>query len=309
MNNRFIIDWFSFSTKYYSEIDIVKLLKLEGCNFQKLKGMHGYRDRIYFESISIHYNGGPEMGVWCEMSGKGCRAYETYGDNDYELLFKMALSEDINITRLDIAYDDFVGVFNMNTICKDTQVQNYVSKWKSYECIYSNGGNSVLFGSRQSDIIMRIYDKAAEQKQKGILHWIRLELQMRDDRALGFIRAYMAGMYDLGQIFQQVLYNYIRFVVKTADSNKSRWPNTDYWNKFIQESEKLSIYEKPGTQYTMDCLYDFVIKQCGNAVDTFIKVSSLEKLIEELQERGTRPNPKYIKLITEHKQLLKEVTS
>lgn len=303
MENRILIDWFSFSTKVYSTTDIIEMLHMEGCTFQVLKGMHGYKSRMYFESISIHYDGGPDMGIWCEMSGKGCRAFESYGSGNYECFFKMALNEDIKITRLDIAYDDFKGILNINTICSDTQLQNYVSKWKAYECIYSSGGNSVLLGSRQSEILLRIYDKASEQKQVGI-HWLRCELQLRDDRALGFVRSYMTGFMDLGHIFMSVLSNYIRFVAPSRDSNKSRWPNTDYWNDFIGDADKISIYEKPGTEYTLDCLYDFVIKQCGNAVDTFIKVASLDKLVKELAERGTRPNPKYKKLIEDYQQYL-----
>ena len=33
-------------------------------------------DRKYFGNISIHYNSREDMGVWCEMSGQGCRNFE-----------------------------------------------------------------------------------------------------------------------------------------------------------------------------------------------------------------------------------------
>jgi phage replication initiation protein len=308
MQNRFLIDWFSFSTKKYTVTDVIKFLGLEDVQFQNIMGQHGYKDRIYYESISIHYNGGPDMGVWCELTGKGCRAYETYGNCDYDFLFKLALSGEINVTRLDIAYDDFQGIFDMEKICLDTQNQNYISKWRAYEVIYSNGGNSVLLGSRQSDALLRIYDKSAEQKLKDKIHWVRLELQLRDERALGFLKSLSTGLFNLGYIYLAVINNYLRYVVPTNDTNNRRWPNTDYWDCFIKDADKLSIFEKPGTEYSFDALYDYVIRQNGNAIHTFIKMVGHTNMVEYLKDRGTRPNPKYEKLFRDYMKTLK-VTS
>ena len=306
MKNRFIIDWLSFSTKNYRLEEMITMLGLK-VSFQRMKGMHGYKDRLYYESISIHYNGSVDQGIWVEMTGKGCRAFESFGSGDYDFIFNMALEDEIKITRLDIAYDDFEGVLDMSRICKDTINQNYISKWKSFEVIYSSGGNSVLLGSRHSDILLRIYDKKAEQKVKDIPQWVRAELQMRDDRALGFIRAYKLGLMDLGHIYLSVINNYLRYVTPTNDSNNRRWPNTDYWDNFISDAEKISIYDKPGTEYTLDCLYDFVIRQCGNSIDAFLKIQGVSSLVEELKERGTRPNAKYIKLIEEYDYIVNGV--
>ena len=75
-----LYDWLSFTTKTHTPEEIIEALGLTHVPFQEIKGAHGYRDRKYFSSISIHYNGRDDMGVWCEMSGQGCRTFETLSE-------------------------------------------------------------------------------------------------------------------------------------------------------------------------------------------------------------------------------------
>ena len=115
-------------------------------DWDTLKGAHGYRDRLYWNCISIHFNGSPDQGVWLEMSGQGCRAFETFGHGDYEFLFDLILSHgsDINVTRLDVAFDDHTGILDLKTLIADTTENNYVAKANSWEVIQSNKGSSVI---------------------------------------------------------------------------------------------------------------------------------------------------------------------
>ncbi len=75
--NVVLYDWLSFTSKEHSPDELIKALGLSHCPWQELTGMRGYRDRKYFGNISIHYNGREDMGVWCEMSGQGCRNFES----------------------------------------------------------------------------------------------------------------------------------------------------------------------------------------------------------------------------------------
>ena len=292
--NRIIIDWLSFTSKVHSPQNIIELLGLQEHTWETIKGACGYKDRLYFQNISIHFNGSDEMGVWCEMSGRGCRAFEQFGTGDFDSLFNLLTFEveDMHITRLDIAYDDFNYILDMEQICEDTRSGNFVTRWKKYEVIYSNGGNTVVHGSRRSDSMLRIYDKAAEQGVDG--HWVRLELQLRDDRALGFIKALKSKFYSLGELFTSVIHNYIRYIVPSdTDINRWRWKMTDYWEQFINGAEKISIWEKPGIEYSIADLESFVFAQAGNAIKTYIHIQGLDNFNKELAERVFRKNPKY----------------
>ena len=69
-------DWLSFTSKDHTPDELIAALGLSHCPWTDTKGARGYLDRKFFGSISIHYNGREDMGVWCEMSGQGCRNFE-----------------------------------------------------------------------------------------------------------------------------------------------------------------------------------------------------------------------------------------
>lgn len=132
------------------------------------------------------------MGVWLEMSGQGCRTFESFGNGDYESLFDYVLENpgDLHITRLDVAFDDHSGILDIEQLKKDTMGDSYISKWSGGIVRaghgQSRGQDTIEFGSMKSAIFLRIYNKAAE---RGFTdrHWVRVELQMRDERALSFL--------------------------------------------------------------------------------------------------------------------------
>lgn len=294
MENRIIIDWLSFTSKIHSPSEIIKLLGMESVTWETIKGACGYKDRLYFSNISIHFNGSEEMGVWCELSGRGCRCYEDFGSGDYDTLFATILSDPdvMKITRLDIAYDDFQEILPIKKIAADTLKESFVSKWQKYEVIYASQGTTINHGSRRSESMMRIYDKAAEQEVE--FPWIRLELQLRDDRATAFAKSLQLNAFGIGYLFLSVINNYIRYVKPSlTDSNKWRWPNLPYWQKFIADADKIQLYEKPGMDYTILNLESFVIGQAGNAIKTYIELVGMDVFMEELKNSNFRRNVKY----------------
>ena len=104
-------------------------------------------------------------------------------------------------------------------------------------------------------MFIRIYDKAKERGHSDDRHWVWFELQLRDKNALGFIR----NDATIGKKFRGVVYNYLRYVIPNeTDTNKRRWSDTIYWQKFIQSAEKIRIYQKPGIEYNELNLETFV---------------------------------------------------
>ena len=296
MENIVLYDWVSITSKIHTPEQMISLIGMEDVTWETIKGAHGYKDRLYWNCISIHYNGSPEMGVWLELSGQGCRAFETIGHGDYEHLFRVVADagDQMKITRLDVAFDDHTGLLDMQTIIQDTLADRYVAKATSWECIQSNKGTSVVIGSRQSPVLIRIYDKARERNCELGTHWVRIELQLRDDRCKEFINQ----PYEIGETFAGVLLNYLRYVVPDEiDTNKWRWPLTDYWADVIGESCRISIYTKPGLEYNVLRCEDFVFNQAGNAINALLQIYDVETFLQKLQERKSRPNPKYQQMI------------
>ena len=62
--NLILFDWLTFTSHCDSPETIMTLLGLKDVSWQKMdKGRNGYRQRFFFENISILYDGAENMGV------------------------------------------------------------------------------------------------------------------------------------------------------------------------------------------------------------------------------------------------------
>ena len=309
--NRLLIDWLSFTTRKHTVVDLVDLLGLRNCPFETVSGSKGFRWRQYFNGISIHFNEAEFQSmsgefIWLEMSGQGCRTFESYGNGNYEMLFKLVRAdcENIHITRLDIAFDDMSGVFDIDKICDDVRQEHFVSRTSRYQSIYSNAGNAVYFGSKQSNVFIRIYDKASERGyDKSKLHWVRCELQLKDINARGFV--VKLAEQDLNTLYLGVLKNYLSFRVPTNDSNKRRWPVQEWWDKFLDNAVAVSVWSKPGVDYNLSACERYVLTQPVGSIKTLIAIYGKEAFLEMIKKAPPSKNPKYKRLIAEAKMKTK----
>ncbi len=131
-NANLIIDYLTFSSKIDSVKSIIDFLGFSEIPFVELNGRYFYNKRLSYEGINIYYEGKDEnMGICVELSGKGCRNFERLGTGDYNELFSYIVENDeLNISRIDIAYDDYDGLLDFDTIEHDIKNYNYVSRFK-----------------------------------------------------------------------------------------------------------------------------------------------------------------------------------
>ena len=298
--NVVLYDWLSFTSKQHTPEELIDALGLSHCPWTETRGARGYMDRLYFGCISIHYNGREDMGVWCEMSGQGCRNFEdlTTLPGKWDTLFSFIHDNSLHMTRLDVAFDDHTGLLDIDRIAEDTENQRFVSRMNWWEVVKSCKGVSVQIGSPKSKVLVRIYDKAAERGYEDGRHWNRVELQLRDGRAEEFSRIPM----DIGEAFAGVLLNYLRFVEPDeTDSNKSRWQTTDYWYNLIGDVSRIKIYTAPGGAYNVERCRHYVFNMAGNAIDAMLQVcDTMDDFMTMLQMRQCKPNPKYELIVKEH---------
>lgn len=302
--NMILFDWLTFTSHCDSPETIMTMLGLKDVSWQKIdKGRNGYRQRWFFENISILYDGAENMGVCVDMSGTGCRAFETYSKISWQELMEILYysSEDYNVTRLDMAFDDHTGILDINELQDDTDSHLYVSRSRQWKVEYGSQGTTIYHGSPRSNMYIRIYDKAAERNLENV-HWIRVEMQMRDEIAFGFISGLIKN--PVGDQFRGVLHNYLRYVVDPGtDENMSRWPMADYWAELINGIQRISCWSAPGMEYDEFHLANFVINQAGNAIDCYLKIFSMEDLVRELGNRAVKMSPKYERLLAKYKLL------
>ena len=304
VDNIILIDWFSFTTTIHSINSIIEFIGLsEIKDFIQTFGSKGFKDRITYSGLNIHYNNSKDENlIWVEFSGQGCRLFDEVSKKDwFDIFYEIVADEEsYNITRLDIAYDDKNKLLNLKTIYREVIKQNYISKFRSWSTIDSDKGQTVYIGSVTSDIRLTFYDKARERKREIEGHWIRLEMRLRNEKAVEFIKNLNNNF--IGDVFVSVINHYLRFVIPSEDTNKQRWKTRKWWLKFLDTTKKISLWTKCDREYNLARCEDYVYKQCGNALDTLINIKGVERLLDELEKnKPSEKNIKYIKLEKEHK--------
>ena len=326
--NRLIYDWVSFSSRLHKPDQIIDLLGMSDCPWEILSGFYGYNFRYSFAGVSIHFCDGDMSHVGgfylLEMSGQGCRTFETYGHGDYDVLFKLVLAEqlkdkklqDVRLTRLDVAYDDLTGVLDLDMMLDYADHHYFVSRFatKNIEQIAMPGDNGRIAkglncGSKANGLVyIRIYNKALERgfdektcSELGLpypFHWVRCELQLRKDNACGFISR--VSQSSLSDVYTSVLRNYLSFrEVNVGESNKRRWEESPWWTEFLNNARAISIVDRPGVIYNLSACEKYVLTQPLGSIKTLIQIFGADEFIEMIRHAPNPKNPKYRRLIAE----------
>lgn len=332
--NLFLIDWLTVVCHGCTLDDVLDLIGMNNAGVPweiQEKFMNGYPMRCSFNGITIMYGADEEryykdpskarkdMGICLNFSGTGCRTFETYGHGDWFRLFsefftirdsgwrekKDGTKFSYNITRVDLAFDDHTGILDIYRIEDDLKLRYYTSKSKYAESTWSDNqdsdiqGLSLQVGADSSDIKIRIYDKAAERGFKD-RHWIRVELQLRDDRATAAVSSMLAQKH-IGNTVRGILANYLIFREPAEDSNKSRWPVAEYWNNLLDGMAAISLWQSPGEEYNISKTEYYLKKQYGQMVVVLDELHDPFYLIDHCKQIYPKEklSPKYKKLLYE----------
>jgi hypothetical protein len=145
-----------------------------------------YNEGVDCDFAGVYWNTEhPEFGLMLDMSGSRLSALRDAGISD-QYVIEGAHLQGWKFTRIDIAMD----VYNTGARPKDMYAawQGGALRTKArtagiYQTRNQAGvkGETVYFGSRTSDVYLRVYDKAKEQNQTG--DRIRVEFEVKHDRA------------------------------------------------------------------------------------------------------------------------------
>lgn len=177
--------------------------------------------------------------------------------------------KDGHLTRLDISYDDRIGIVTVAEVQRALSCGDVVTRWHKWrpDGDYKIGspavdGGTVYIGSRKSDVFLRIYDKAKAQGLENT-HWTRFEIQLRKDSATSLARLLCNTKNDEDLFIELslgILRGYIEFKDRNSDSNPSRRTNLDWWDKIIGDVSKVKA-SKVKSERTISKVHDWVDNQ------------------------------------------------
>lgn len=319
LQNVFLIDWLTIVFHGVTAEDVQGLLSLKGVPWTLSPSfINGYPLDLSFDHIHIRHGADrPEfyddpskarsdMGICLDMSGLGCREFEswsckTWNDLITDVFRCMGVpGARMSVTRLDLAYDDHAGLLNIWQMKRDIEDRNYISKSKKSMIIWSDDqesdihGLTLEVGSKKSPVLIRIYDKAAERGYRHERHWIRVELQLRQDRALEAFKL-LFQRESIGMVASGIIRNYCMFVTPTADSNRARWPIAEYWQRVLDGMEKLRVWYSPGEEYNFSKTENHLIHQYGQIIQVLDQIypEGLDPLLARSREAHPVLKPKY----------------
>lgn len=269
-----LVDYLTFSNSAENLLWIIESLGLSDVKWTSMRGRYGWRDAIFYRGVTCYSGGRDDVGI--NLSGRGCRTVESckpgfdwLGYLSY--LLSAEQSGDGHVSRLDIAADDHDGILDMRKIYRYISTDRYICKAK-FRTWTQGSEEHCYFGSPSSDRRVRIYNKALEQGRPEE-HWIRAEMQMRDDAAVSFLLNLAQTREGIGETYAGVLLNFLRFVLEPVKGhNYDKAVIVRWWSQFLGTLRKCPNLYMPGDDYTLMNLYGFIERQASSSLRTWLQI-------------------------------------
>ena len=303
------VDWFQCTFRN-ADLDVLidDILRLQMRLFKSTFTTYfGYEYGVQYNNIMIFYNEDREH-YHVYMTGQGCRAFEYYletDNSDWSKFFKKIYDQEdleVNITRLDICIDDRKLYLSIPQLLRKVKRSECISKFKVANVNQSisivdgaNKGHTLYFGSPQSRVRFRFYEKNYEQAhrlQKDVSEigdWNRYECQMRDKQANNCAKQ-IAEHGNIEYVVKGVMFYYIRFIVDKKSwkgVNRSRQDIYKPYKNFLDGAEKLKITNQPELK-SIDDKITWFKQQLSNTL------LMIQKADEMATQQGLKENTDYL---------------
>lgn len=224
---------------------------LGGNWIRAVRGQNRYSQGLRCGGVSLWYGGQFSMGIGLEVTGDGCRELEmTLAGQGWPAFLSKLVKLGARFSRLDVAIDDREGLLSLNKISRCCDNGTKVTRLRHTSRLShsdSRSGHEIttgyVYGSPESDTMLRIYNKALEQSNHN--HHIRVELQTRRKKSAELAKRLATG--DSG-IIAGVIAATIDFKVKGVGSHRYRWKSQKWWEDFLEQAEKVRLSIAPSHQ-------------------------------------------------------------
>ena len=266
MKSPVLIDWLTFTVLDAEGPDAVikDYLKMDPGLFAPGAGyVRGYYQCKAYGNISVgHGPFGFAKGVCVSMSGQGCRQFEQTGgvllpeQGKDSLVERLHISENVNVTRIDLAADDMAGKLDMALIAAKVHSAEVRSRLTTYSVTSSKArgfagaiATTAYVGAKSSDLRFRIYDKAKEhydplKDKEGFNNpWVRVEMVCKGDYAESVV-GHLCNDETAAGCFGRLIRGHLDFIEKD-DKNISRCTVSAFWQEFLETLEKALIHSRP----------------------------------------------------------------
>lgn len=258
------VDWVRVNCVEDSESsDLLTRLGLNLEYFTELENSnYGFKKCHEYNGIKLYRKGKTEGVICLELTGAGCRFYESLDCFiSWQDFFLTVGMYNPAYRRIDIAIDDYKSYFQLTTIEKYLSKGWVRSRFAEYQTLKKGltntgevTGRTVYLGNRKSRVFVRMYDKRLQligkyqksETTKELINdlpaqWNRTEIEFKNERA-DEVADVICNTNDLNIFILGVLRNYIIFIKPSkTDTNKARWKMAKFWEQFLHGVEKVKL--------------------------------------------------------------------
>ena len=312
------VDWLKirFKTLDFKTV-ITSVLKLKPADFfHEEKSFYSYSDMVTYGSIRVLYSDSEkkaEAGTLIDLTGGGCRELELLLKQQNRDWFSFLhdvflfaeqerkdrpLEDFLAFPRFDIALDELYKPSG-NLDLFDIKARLYAGKIivrriKTIDCHeglkkvkhhFVNKGLTIDFGSRQSSLMIRFYQKDYEQAllkdvsvdyiHEAYNYKNRYEIELHNTKAFDILKEWYTLETDLTRIGARILNNY--FEVKDWNGNY----DSD-WDNLLGTQEGFKFVTRP-RQINYARTKHWVTKQVSSALK-LMKIADIVFQTDELSE-------------------------
>ncbi len=196
-----ILDWLAFTVPQATVDEIRELLG--GDWFEAATGFRGY-PVCWMTNHSRHGLG--KLGTGAPRKAKEVHVdlsagiVSTWEETKIRSVLAWVFARGGHITRMDVALDDRAGQVSIAQVKQAVDAGQAVTRSQKFQIVAGSSlrdgtstGDTLYFGSRESQTMLRVYDKRLELQQKGREeakdYGVRWELELKQDRAQACAKA------------------------------------------------------------------------------------------------------------------------
>lgn len=199
-----------------------------------------------------------------------------------------------HVTRMDVALDDREALVSIAQIKQAVDAGQAVTRSQKFQTVAGsslrNGastGDTLYFGSRESQTMLRVYDKRLELEQKGRAEakdlGVRWELELKKDRAQACAKALLTlEPDDWREFLVGILRSYVDFRETTHEAEpweKYRAPLLSWWASLTEGFKRCRLVVEK-VQQTLD----EVCQWLGQSISAMLALAYFRRGDQFLQE-------------------------
>lgn len=278
-------------------------------------GRYGYNVAYSFGGLPFItiYGKRDSPESFIDLSGSGIRLMEMLLIGQgfvWSNFLKRALDNGGKATRIDFAFNDMSRMFEISDLYQKLMADEYTQKFRNdpqYHVDGKNGGATIYFGSRSSEVFFRFYEKDKEQAKK---HFVepeaipvknRYEIELKQNRAQTMIEHIAKGQdiaSELLAYFRDYLQFYSRSVVGLTKKEIAKLDIWQPWKVFLDEASIVDFETEP-REVSLDRSLAWFKNQVAPTLKALIACYGRDEIDQIIDEAELGPRQKKLLSVAE----------